>query len=145
MRKKEKTLHQKKRAKIHSSKTFNAFKYYDYNFNGQSSKRYIFNNKKDVRNYKLLDGFGKYSNYNIQQVYPGQKVWIIRMHDLTGQLSVDYDYVLDVFSFGSIGEGKTINYWLYNYGKGYALEYMIDFFPTKKIAEYYMKKVTCII
>ena len=135
----------KKQRKIHATRTFFDFRTEFGYFGNQFSKRSINppKKKKNIDLYGMVSGYGKARNhYNgVQWVYPGQKVWVIRINNYTGVLSVDYDYVADVFSFGQIGSGGLVNYWLYDYEIGHALEYMLDFFPTKKIAEYYMKKV----
>jgi hypothetical protein len=144
IKKRNSKIKRTKQAKIHSSHSYNSAKVEgQWNFNGQSSKRCIIRHKRWENNlYVMISGFGENRNsYSVQHVYPGQKVWVIRMHVYTGQYSVDYDYVREVFSSGPLGSGYLVDYWLYNYGIGHGLEYNIDFFSSKLIAKHFLNKV----
>jgi hypothetical protein len=133
-----------------------------YKFTGQRSFRCInkSNRGRKTEHYKMMGGWGVGgSEYGRHSVYPGLKVWIIRKHKLTGQLSVDYDFIDEMFAFSDVGHplkedvvfkdgkynvrgggGGLHDYWLRSYGIGHGLD-KSDFFSTKAQAKIALCKV----
>ena len=71
--------------------------------------------------YSLIDWDQK-SDYSRHSFYPGQKVWIIRIDNRTGQYSVDWDHIVEMYAFGALGSGALFEYWLRSYGTGHGVQ-----------------------
>lgn len=114
------------------SKFVNPTSYYDFG----DQRSYRANIKFPKRNkdffYDIMVHEDK-SDYSRHSFYPGQKVWIIRLDRRTGQISVDYDHICEMYAFGEIGSGALFHYWLRSYGTGHGID-AGDLYLTKQAA-----------
>ena len=82
--------------------------------------------------YKLIT-YNLKSDWGRHSFYPGQKIWIIRIDNRTGQYSVDWDHIQEVYAFGEVGSSALFHYWLRSYGVGHGID-ASDLYLTKTSA-----------